>query len=359
MPLHPHYDRGPIAIVACGAGKPFAEKIVKSLNDLLRADHPHLAGAEPPLGLINSRDDSFPNTEIKTNIDESIRGCDLYIVQDCENKVGKKSVDELLRSLTEMIETARGADARYITAVIPYFPYSRQERAQGREPITAKMVAREIEDSGAKHVMTLDVHNEAIAGFFRSATFENLRASIMLIPYIKDAPGADDLIVVSPDAGGVHRAEYYAKHLHTPLAIMHKSRDYSHGEVENMVLLGNVCGKNVLLIDDMIATAGTLEKAVALLREHGTKDVSFACSLPLFTNPAIERIEKAVNAKQLNCVISTDAIFHGGDAFKTAHPWYKEVSIAPIFAEAIYRMNKNLSISELLSYPGKQKPAEK
>ncbi|MBI5398194.1 ribose-phosphate pyrophosphokinase [Candidatus Woesearchaeota archaeon] len=360
MQRNPHNNRGPIAIIACDAGKPFAERLVKNLDELLKSGQEQPAAPVETFGLVKSREESFPNTEIMPTIDESIRGCDLYIVQDCENKVQKKSVDQQLRALKTMIDAAWRADAHYITAVIPYFPYSRQDRAQGREPITASMVSREIEDAGARHVMTLDVHNEAIAGFFRRATFENLRASIALMPYIKDTIGEDDLVVVSPDAGGTRRAEYYAKHLHTPLGIIHKSRDYSCGAIESMVLLeppSGVNNKKVLLIDDMIATAGTLQKAVELLRNHGAKDISFACSLPLFTKPAIKRIEEAVVAGQLNRVISTDAVFHGGDAFKTAHPWYHEVSVAPLFAEAIYRMNKNRSISELLSFSHYKKPA--
>lgn len=351
MTRHSTHTRGPIGIIACDSGKPFAQKIVKSLTEIVKREAEKGLLYEEPFALVATKEHTFPNTEIKTVIDESIRGNDVYIIQDCENKVGRQSIDRQLRALTTAIDAARRADAHYITAVLPYFPYSRQDRAQGREPITAALVAREIEVAGAHHIITLDVHNEAIGGFFRTVrSFENLHASKALIPYIQKTLGADNLVVVSPDAGGARRAEYYAKYLRTPLAIMYKSRDYSRGEVERMMLLGDVKGKNVVLIDDMIATAGTLKKAVELLKESGATNISFACCLPLFTPPALDNIQNAVDAGLLNRVIGTDAVYHGGDVFIREHPWYWEVSVAPYFAEVIYNMNHNKSISSLLTF---------
>lgn len=345
-------SRGPIGLVACESGKPFAEKIMRSLSEIVAQEKKESRRhKKTELEQVHTRETVFPNSEVKTTIDDSIRGMDIYIIQDCENKVGVKSVDKQLRALYTAIDAVRRADAKCITAVIPYYPYSRQDRAEGREPITAAMVAREIEDAGAKHVITLDIHNQAIGGFFRKLrSFENLHASKALIPHLEQTVGTDNLVIVAPDAGGTKRAEFYAKHMRTSLAIIHKARDYKTGEVDHMVFLGDVKGKKALLVDDMIATAGTLQRSVKLLRDNGATYVGFACCLSLFTPPALDRIQEAVSAGYLDQVIGTDAIYHGGQAFLDAHPWYREVSVAPYFAQVVYNMNHNMSISNLLTF---------
>jgi len=245
--------RGVLKIMACRSGQPFAQKVVLELNKYLAEK------GELPIELITSREVTFANQEIKTILDESIRGADIYIIQDVENCTENLSIDQNLRALKTSIDAARRADAHYITAILPVFPYSRQDKQIGREGITAAQIAEEIENAGADKVITLDVHNTAIAGFFRKAKFENLHASKNLIDYIKQAIPLDNLIVVAPDESGTKRASHYAQLLGTKLAIVYKKRDYSReSQIESTTLLGDVSGKDVLIIDDMISTGGTL-----------------------------------------------------------------------------------------------------
>jgi len=335
--------RGQLAVMACESGIPFGKKVVQELNRLASKE------GEPVIELLQTREIAFANTEIKTVIEESIRGADLYIIQDVENKTSKKSVDENLRALKTAIDAARRADAHYITAILPVYPYARQDKQIGRECLTAAQIAEEIENAGADRVLTLDVHNSAIAGFFRKAKFENLHASKNIIGYVKRAIDQENLVVVSPDEGGTKRASYYAQQLGVNLAIIYKERDYSKQScIERATLLGDVTGKDVLIIDDMISTGGTLFEISKLLKdEYNARKIYLACSLPLFNGPALERFDWLYNTKKIEEVIGTDAVHHG-EYFQAKHPWFKEVSVAKYFAKVIYNINNYTSLSQLL-----------
>ena len=336
-------DRGKIAIIACESGKPFANKILHYLNQKEKIENKML--------LTSSEERHFDNTEIKTEIGESIRGEDVYIVQDVENSITNLSVDQNLRALTTAIDAAHRSDANYVTAIIPVFPYGRQDKALSREGITAARVAQEIEDAGANRIITLDIHAEAIAGFFRKAKFENLRASKSLIPYIRDNIGLENLVISSADTGGASRANFYASRLKLPLNIIYKVKNYNKPEgeqVERVELLGNVEGKRVFVIDDMIDKATTARPVILKLREKGAIEVYFACSLALFNGPAIERLSKLYDDRLLNGVIGTDAVYHGGKEFLDKHIWYKEPTVADYHSDVIYNINQGFSISKLL-----------
>jgi ribose-phosphate pyrophosphokinase len=333
--------------MACSSGLPFARKVLRELNIYLSLDN------RPNISLIKSEEIYFANTEIKTMINESIRGCDLYIIQDVENSTDNLSVDQKLRALKTAIDAARRADAHYITAILPTFPYSRQDKQIGRECITAAQVAQEIENAGADRVITLDVHNTAIAGYFRTAKFENLHSSKSLLDYIKKNLTLDNLVIVSPDAGGAKRANYFAQKLGVSLAIAYKERDYSKPScVESMTILGDVSNKDVVIIDDMISTAGTLYNISKIIKEKfNARSIYLACSLPLFNPPAIERLNELFSKKIIREVIGTDAVYHGED-FKIKNIWFKEVSVARYFAKVIYNINDYTSLSSLLNSEG-------
>ncbi|MBA3063841.1 ribose-phosphate diphosphokinase [Candidatus Woesearchaeota archaeon] len=332
--------RGKLSIIACESGRPFAKKIV---NEIIKK--------KGDIKFISSNEIKFADSERKTVIKESIRGADVYIIQDVRNSANEYSVDENLRALKTAIDAAWRSDVSYITAVIPVFPYARQDKQEGREGITAAAVAREIEDVNADHVITLDVHNEAIAGFFRKAKFENLHASKNIIDYIKknkDDFDLKNLVVMSPDVGGARRAKHYAKMLGVNLILAYKDRNYNApNSIESIQIVGEVKGKDVLIVDDMIDTAETLINVVKKAKEKGAKKVYVACSLALFNGPAIERIKKAYEERYLIAVIGTDAVYHGED-FQEKNPWYKEVSVASYFAEVIILLNQHKSISKLL-----------
>lgn len=335
--------RGPIAIVACKSGNEFAKKVLAELNNYLMESG--RIGTE----LFESEEIQFANSEIKTVIKESIRGRDVYIIQDVENSANNLSVDQNLRALKTAIDASRRADAHYLTAILPVFPYARQDKQIGRECITAAQVAEEIENAGADRVITLDVHNTAIAGFFRKARLENLRASKTILEYVKKNICLDNLVVVSPDEGGTKRASFYAQELKTKLAIVYKKRDYGKtSEIESTTLLGDVAGKDILMVDDMISTGGTLYSISKMLKEKfKANEIYLACSLPLFNPPAIERFDELFSKGIIRQVIGTNAVSHGPE-LEENHPWYKELSIAKYFAKVIYNINNCISLSALL-----------
>jgi len=336
--------RGPLRILACESGKPFAIKVFNYLREKSLKE-----GKEELIQFVNTEEKRFANTELKTVINESIRDTDVYIFQNV-NPTKTCSVNDNLRALLTAIDATRRSAANYITAVIPVFPYVRQDKAFGREAITAAMVAKEIEDAGAGTVITLDIHNNAVAGFFRKAVLENLYASKNIIDFIKGNIPMEKLIVASPDEGGVKRASYYAEALRTKFIICYKKRDYTRENfVEKITVLGEdeVPGNDVLILDDIVDTAGTLVNVIKELKEKLANRIYFACSLPLLNGPACERLSKLHQDGLLDLFIGTDVVYHGED-FEKKNSWYKEVSVAKYFASVIYNQNQGRSISSLL-----------
>ncbi len=345
----PAQTKGKIGILACASGEVFAKKVLAGLRDACER-RGEMDGGHPKI--IHAEEKQFANTELKTVISESIRGQDVYIFQDVENKTNALSVNDNLMALKTAIDAAKRSNAHYITAVLPVFPYARQDKQISREGITAAIVAREIEDAGAHKVITLDVHNRAIDGFFRKAAFENLHAAKNITEYAKKEIDCDNLVVAAPDTGGLGRANYYAGLLQRPVVAVYKQRDYSRvstaqgNNIEKMYLLGDVREKDVLVVDDMIDSGGTIIEAAKLFRQEGAKKVYASCALPLFNANAAGKLEKAAAEGILEKVIGTDAVTHPDSLREKG--WYAEISVAAYFAEVIYRLNRYQSISELL-----------
>ena len=207
-----------------------------------------------------------------------------------------------------------------------------------------------MEDAGAQRVLTLDIHSEAIQGFFTYTKLEDMHASREIKDFLINKLKLDtkNMVVTGPDVGSAEKARHYSKRLGTSFAIVDKARDYSKpGEVESMRLVGDVEGKDVLIVDDMIATGGTILHAAALLKEHGAHDIYVAVSLPFFNGNAVEKIEKAYREGDIKLVLGTDAVFWG-ESFVKNTEWYEEVSVAPLFARVIYNINRKRSVSQLL-----------
>lgn len=336
--------RGKLGIISCSSGRHFAEKVISRLETIIEEEQD---GTKPEL-YINSKERNFANQEVNTELGESIRNRDIYVFQDVENSQDGLSVNDNYMALKTAIISAKASDAKYITAVIPVFPYARQDKPKSREGITAALVARELEDAGASRVLTLDIHQEATAGFFRKAVLENLRASKKILDYVEENISRDNLVVVAPDAGTAQRANFYAGKLSVPLSFIHKQRDYSvENSIEKMTLVGNVDGKDCFFIDDMIDTAGTTISAIKTARDSGAKEIYFATSLPLFNGPAIERLDAAYDEGLFTKIIGTNVINHGKD-FTEQTPWYDEVKMEKYFARVIYNINRGISISRLL-----------
>ncbi|AKL93623.1 ribose-phosphate pyrophosphokinase RibP [Clostridium aceticum] len=284
-----------------------------------------------PLG--NCEVGTFSDGEIAVNINETVRGADVFVVQPTH-----PPVNDHLMELLILIDAFKRASAGRITAVLPYYGYARQDRkAKARDPITAKLVADLLTVAGADRVLAMDLHAAQIQGYFNIPVDHLLGVPILAEYFIKK--NIQDLIVVSPDLGSVTRARNFANHLDAPIAIIDKRRPKANVS-EVMNIIGEIEGKNVILIDDMIDTAGTIVQAASALKEFGAKDVYAACTHPLLSGPAIERIQNSA-IKEL---ITTNSITLPEE--KNIDK-IKVMSVARLFAEAIQRIYKNISVSRL------------
>ncbi|RFU62643.1 ribose-phosphate diphosphokinase [Peribacillus glennii] len=275
----------------------------------------------------------FSDGEIQINIEESIRGCDVFIIQSTS-----APVNEHIMELLIMIDALKRASAKTINIVMPYYGYARQDRkARAREPITAKLVANLLETAGATRVITLDLHAPQIQGFF-DILIDHLMGVPILADYFK-MKNLKDIIIVSPDHGGVTRARKMADRLKAPIAIIDKRRPRPNvAEVMNIV--GNIEGKTAILIDDIIDTAGTITLAANALVENGAAEVYACCTHPVLSGPAIERIQNS-RIKEL-VVTNTIAVGEEKKIDKIV-----ELSVAPLIGEAIIRVHEEQSVSTL------------
>ena len=276
----------------------------------------------------------FSCGEIYARLEENIRGTDTYVVQTCGPKV-----NDNLMELFIIIDSLKRASARSITAVIPHFGYARQDKkSASREPISAKLIADLLSSAGASRLITVDLHADAIQGFF-NCPVDHMTALLMFVDYFKKMQ-VQDFIVVAPDTGRAKTAKKLADRLGTPLAIMYKTRP-EHNTAEISHLVGDVKNKTAILFDDMVDTAGTITQGLSTLRAHGAnQDIYLATTHPVFSGPAIERLTKA-NFKE---VVVTDTIPLPKEKM---FPGLKILSCAPLLAEAIKRNHDNQSISEL------------
>ena len=285
-----------------------------------------------PLGKTVIRD--FSDKEIYVRIEENVRGGDVFVVQSTCFP-GNTNLMELLI----MIDALRRASAKRITAVIPYYGYARQDRKnEPRVPITSKLIADLVVTAGADRVLTVDLHAGQIQGFF-NIPVDHLFAINVLIDYIKEQK-LEDLIVISPDAGGVERARAYAKRLNSSLAIIDKRRDIPN-EAKAMNIIGDVKGKIAFIVDDMIDTAGTLMEATDALLGAGAREVHACCSHPVLSGPAGERIASS----PIKTVITTNTIPLNGELEKNSK--IKVLSVASLLGEAILRIHQETSVSSL------------
>ena len=278
----------------------------------------------------------FSDGEIFVNIGETVRGSDVFVIQSTSSPVN----DHLMEMLI-MIDAFKRASAGRITAVIPYFGYARQDRkAKARDPISAKLVADLIATSGADRVLTMDLHAPQIQGFF-NIPVDHLLGVPILAPYFieKFKDEMEDIVVVSPDFGSVTRARNFAQKLNAPIAIIDKRRPRPNVS-EVMNIIGEIKNKKVILVDDMIDTAGTIVHGAEALLEKGAKEIYACCTHPVLSGPAIERLENSP-IKELVC-LNTIELPDEKIMKKT-----KELSVAPIFAEAIERIYQDISVSPL------------
>jgi len=299
--------------------------------------HPHLAAEiveqlEAPLG--RALVGTWKNGETRVKLDENVRGSDVFVIQSMCNPV-----DHHLMELLLMIDALRRASAARITAVIPYYAYAKQEKkTSGREPISAKLVANLIVTAGANRVLTVDLHAPAIEGFF-DIPVDHLRASPLLALHFRRA-FPKGVVVVSPDAGGVARAEDFRVRVGGSLAIISK-RHPEPDTTDMLEMVGDVEGQVVVVVDDMISTGATLANAAALLKDRGAAEIHVAATHGIFAGDAIELLAQS----SISRVIVSDTLPLPADAGSHV----EVITVAPLLAEAIMRTHKGLSISALFS----------
>jgi ribose-phosphate pyrophosphokinase len=276
----------------------------------------------------------FSDGEIQIEIDENVRSKDIFVVQSTCSPVNDNLIELLL-----LIDAFKRASATKITAVIPYYGYSRQDKKVApRVPISAKLVADLITTAGATRIITMDLHAGQIQGFF-NIPVDNLFAAPVIIDYIRKKFN-NDLVIVSPDAGGVERARAFAKRLNAQLAIVDKRRD-APNKAKAMAVIGDVKGKKVVILDDMVDTAGTLTEAAQAIMNSGAKEVHASCAHPVLSGPAVQRIEDS----ELKSLVVTDTIPLKGDALRSEK--IKVLSISMLVGEAIIRSHKGDSVTSL------------
>ena len=302
----------PAKIFACNQSKLLASKI---------SDHFGI-----PVGKVNfSR---YSDGEFQPSFEESVRGARIFIIGSTQ-----PTSDNLMEMLL-MLDAAKRASARHITAVMPYFGWARQDRKdKPRVPIGAKLIAKLLETAGATRIITMDLHADQIQGFFEKPV-DHLFASTIFLPHIESLK-LSNLTIASPDMGGSKRAYAYSKYLSSEVVICYKQREKAN-KVSHMELIGNVKGKNVILVDDMVDTAGTLTKAATLMKERGAISVRAICTHALLSGDAYEKIEKS----ELEELIVTDSI-----PPRISHNKVKVLSCAPLFAQVMHNLHFNKSIS--------------
>ena len=301
-----------VKIFAGNASKPLAKKIAASYGI--------------PLGDVSIV--HFSDGEFEPSFDETVRGCDVFIIQSTPPPT------ENLMELLLMIDAAKRASAHKIIAVMPYFGYARQDKkGKPRVPIGAKLVANLLTAAGVNRIMTMDLHADQIQGFFE-VPVDHLFASTLFLPYLQQL-NLSNLCIASPDMGGTKRANTYAKYLNTEVVVCYKHREKAN-EVSKMMLIGDVKGKDVVLIDDMVDTAGTLTKAADLMMDNGANSVRACCTHAILSANAYERLDQS----KITELLVTDSLTKDHKSDKV-----KVLQIADLFADTIKRVHAHESIS--------------
>lgn len=311
----------------------------KDLKVFTGRAHPQLAEAvakELGIELVPTTARDFANGEIFIRFEESVRGADCFVMQSHAQPLNKWLMEQLI-----MIDALKRGSAKRITAILPFYPYARQDKKhRGREPISARLIADLLTTAGADRIVSVDLHTDQIQGFF-DGPVDHMHAMPILVDYIKSKYSLDNLVVVSPDAGRVKTAEKWANMLgDAPMAFVHKTRDIdAANKVVSNRVVGDVDGKDCILLDDMIDTGGTIAGAVGVLKEAGAKSVVIACTHGVFSDPARERLNDC-GAEE---VITTDTLPQDTEGWNNL----TVLSIAPLLAKTIHEIFENGSVTTL------------
>jgi len=320
---------------------------------------------QPPEFRLPVKFTRFANGEFKAEINSSVKGMNIFIIQDVENHYPISfndnseshilSVNDHIFLLFVTMDAVRQAGAASVTLVLPTYPYSRQHKKKGREALTASRFGQICEFMGANRIITIDIHSKEIENSFKNLILENLHGSYQVLLKLKSLVDFDDpdLVVVSPDTGAVDRNKFFAGNLKKPLAMLYKERDYSKvsqdagkSNITNIRLLGDVKGKTVFMADDMLGTGGTLIMAMRALKGFGAKKIICSISLPIFSGDAISFFDKAYEEGLFEYIIGTTAVYHEADLLE--RDWFVSAPVSDLIARSISRLYHERSLSPLL-----------
>jgi ribose-phosphate pyrophosphokinase len=322
----------PLCLLTCESGRSFAAQVAGYLGQQL----------------VPTSESWFACGEGKLVIDANIRGCDAYVFQSCVGDHDDLSVYDRFVMLLHAVEAAKLSDAMFVTAVLPYYPGARQDKRKGRtrEGISAGLFARMLSSAGAHRVLTVEIHNDAIAGMFDASqtTLETVYLTKHMVRWLQEQNIGGD-VVVAPDVGGMERARWYAERLSADLAALSKERDYSRpNAVIRSTLIGQVVDRNVLLVDDIIDTAGSVVAAIDELKQHGARDITIACAHPVLSGPAWDRLaavsDRAAEEGWGFRLVGTSSVVHD----KTPD-WYLEFPIEELLSQVITKINSRGSVT--------------
>jgi len=318
-------------LITGNANKPLAQAIARRMS-MHRGVN---------VGLVDARVERFNDQEIFVEVFENVRGEDMFIIQPTSNPANDNLMELLI-----MADALRRSSAKRITAVIPYFGYARQDRrSKARTPISAKLVSNMIVEAGIERVLTMDLHATQIQGFFDIPVDNLYAAPVFALDIMTQFKGSmEDVMVVSPDVGGVSRARELAKRIEAPLSIVDKRREKA-GEIAEMTVIGDVTGKKCIIVDDICDTAGTLCKAAQVLLDNGASEVHAYITHGVLSGPAVERITNSV----MKSMVITDTIA-ATEPVKAA-PNIRIIPTAPVFAQAILNIWNGTSVSSLFETP--------
>ncbi len=338
----------------------FKDLINQDMTEEIKPDESFISDFE-----VKARFIRFSNGEFKAEIMSSIRGLDVFIVQDIANyypipfhkaKVNHKlTVNDQIFCLVVAVDAALQAGAGSVTIVMPSYPYARQHRKKSREGLTASRFGQMMEHIGVKRIITLDIHSKEIENTFNELRLENLHASYQIIKELKSLVDLNnpDIIIISPDTGSIDRNKFYSNSLTKPLGLIYKERDYSElshnakeSNITKITLLGDVKDKTVIIADDMLGTGGTFLGAITYLKKMGAKKIICAVSLPFFTGDAIHHFDKAYKEGIFYRLIGTNAVYH--DKTLLDKDWYISTDVSPLFAHSIFKLHNCQSLSAIL-----------
>lgn len=326
--------RAPIALMTCESGRELAEAVAAAME----------------LPLIPTVETWFSCGEGKIEIRANVRGHDLYIFQSPAGRQDKRSIYDRFVMLLHAVEAAALSDAQYITAVMPYYPGARQDKRKGRtrEGISAGLFARMLQSAGANRVMTVEIHNDAIAGMFNPSMthLENVFLTRHLVQWLRGQKLTGN-VVASPDVGYLERARAYAEELSADLAALSKERDYSKpNTVFRSTLIGDVDGQDILLVDDIIDTGGSVVAAIEELKRHGAHNIVVACVHPVMTDPAWDRlseVKRRADQEGWNFnLVGTNTVTH-----ENTPDWYHTFHIEKLLAMVVQKINSRGSVSQV------------